>query len=164
MLPHDAQAITILLADDDDDDDRMLAEEARHEARLANTVSAVEDGEELRVELTTLPNTYRFRAGGSRSVRGYTFESLSNNGFGSNHIITASAELEYNVVGGWAGALFYDVGNAFNDWDNPELHKGIGVGIRWYSIAGPIRVDVAQAMDFDGKPWRLHVTIGVPLL
>mgnify|MGYP000467622376 CR=1 FL=1 len=50
MLPHDAQAITILLADDDDDDDdddRMLAEEARHEARLANTVSAVEDGEEM---------------------------------------------------------------------------------------------------------------------
>lgn len=46
MLPHDAQAITILLADDDEDD-RMLAEEALHEARLANTVSAVEDGEEL---------------------------------------------------------------------------------------------------------------------
>jgi outer membrane translocation and assembly module TamA len=38
------------------------------------------------------------------------------------------------------------------------------VGIRWYSIAGPIRIDVAQARDFTDKPWRLHFTIGVPLL
>jgi translocation and assembly module TamA len=126
--------------------------------------TAVEDGEELRVELTTLPNTYRFRAGGSRSVRGYNFESLSNNGFGSNNIITASAELEFNVVGGWAGALFYDVGNAFNDWSSPELKHGWGVGVRWYTLAGPIRLDVAQALDLEGDPWTLHLTIGTPLL
>ncbi len=38
--------ITILLADDDEDD-RMLAEEALQEARLANQLISVEDGEEL---------------------------------------------------------------------------------------------------------------------
>jgi translocation and assembly module TamA len=126
--------------------------------------SVIEDGEELRVELTTLPNFYRFRAGGSRSVRGYNFESLSNNGFGSNHILTASAELEFNVVGDWAGAVFYDVGNAFNDWSDPRLKHGWGVGVRWYTLAGPIRLDVAQALDLEGDPWTFHLTIGTPLL
>ena len=37
--------------------------------------------------------------------------------------------------------MFYDIGNAFNDWDDPDLKRGIGVGIRWYSIAGEIRVE-----------------------
>ncbi len=126
--------------------------------------SVIEDGEELRIELTRLPNTYRFRAGGSRSVRGYDFESLSNNGFGSNHVLTASAELEYNVVGDWAGAVFYDVGNAFNDWSNPDLKQGWGVGVRWYTLAGPVRLDVGQALDLEGDPWTFHLTIGTPLL
>jgi len=64
----------------------------------------------------------------------------------------------------WSAALFIDIGNAFNDWSNPELKKGVGIGIRWYSIAGPIRVDVAKALDRIDKPWRLHFTIGTPLL
>ena len=121
-------------------------------------------GEPLELSFTTLPNFYRFKAGGSMSVRGYGFEQLSNNDVGSNHIITASAEAEYRFLDSWAGALFADIGNAFNDWDDPDLKRGVGVGIRWYSIAGEIRVDVAQALDFTGKPWRVHITIGTPLL
>jgi translocation and assembly module TamA len=36
--------------------------------------------------------------------------------------------------------------------------------VRWYSIAGPIRIDVAQALDLEDRPWRIHFTIGTPLL
>jgi translocation and assembly module TamA len=121
-------------------------------------------GAELKLSLTQLPNYYRFKAGGSMSVRGYGFERLSNNDVGSNHIITGSAEVEYRFLESWSGAAFFDIGNAFNDWDDPDLKRGVGVGIRWYSIVGEIRVDVAQALDFDGKPWRFHFTIGTPLL
>jgi translocation and assembly module TamA len=64
----------------------------------------------------------------------------------------------------WSAALFIDIGNAFNSWSDPELKKGVGLGVRWYSIAGPIRVDVAQASDLADKPWRIHFTIGTPLL
>lgn len=116
------------------------------------------------LSVTQLPSFYRFKAGGSQSVRGYGFEALSNNDVGSNHIITASVEVEYRFLGKWSAAAFFDVGNAFNDWHDPNLHRGIGLGIRWYSIAGPIRVDVAQALDFTGRPWRIHFTIGTPLL
>jgi translocation and assembly module TamA len=118
----------------------------------------------LQVSLTDVPNLYRFKAGGSRSVRGYAFETLSNNGIGSNNIITASAELEMNFRRNWSVAAFFDAGNAFNDWDQYELRKGVGVGIRWYSIAGAIRLDFAQALDIDGNPWRIHFTMGTPLL
>ena len=118
----------------------------------------------LELSVTRLPNFYRFRAGGSTSVRGYGFEQLSNNNIGSNNIITASFETEYRVLENWSGAVFADIGNAFNDWSNPELKLGVGVGIRWYSIAGPIRLDIAQATDFAGRPWRVHFTIGTRLL
>ena len=121
-------------------------------------------GAQADLSRTRLPNLYRFKAGGSQSVRGYGFESLSNNDIGSNHILTASVEAEFRVLRNWSGAVFVDVGNAFNDWSEPELKTGIGFGIRWYSIAGPIRIDIAQAQDFEGRPWRFHFTIGVPLL
>lgn len=122
------------------------------------------DGQPFELSVTRLPNFYRFRAGGSASVRGYSFEELSDNNVGSNNLVTASAELEYRFARRWSVAAFADIGNAFNDWSEPELKLGLGVGIRWYSIAGPIRIDVARAEDFEGKPWQLHFTIGTPLL
>ncbi len=118
----------------------------------------------LDLSVTRLPSFYRFRAGGSASVRGYGFEQLSNNNVGSNHIATGSLEIEMKVRPNWSVAAFIDAGNAFNDWSDPDIKKGIGAGIRWYSIAGPISVDVAQAVDFNGRPWRLHFTIGTALL
>ncbi len=121
-------------------------------------------GEPFALSLTQLPNFYRFKAGGSMSVRGYGFEQLSNNDVGSNHIITASAEAEYRILDSWSIAAFADIGNAFNNWEDPDLKRGVGVGVRWYSIVGEVRVDIAQAIDFEDKPWRLHVTIGTPLL
>ncbi|MGI9220450.1 MAG: autotransporter assembly complex protein TamA [Woeseiaceae bacterium] len=121
-------------------------------------------GGQLDISNTELPSFYRFKAGGSNSVRGYGFETLSNNDIGSNHILSASAEIEMKVLEKWSAAFFVDTGNAFNDWSKPELKTGVGLGIRWYSIAGPIRVDVAQALDYTDDPWRVHFTIGVPLL
>jgi len=120
--------------------------------------------EAITVEQTRLPNFYRFKAGGSMSVRGYGYEELSNNDVGSNNILTGSVEVEYRFLRSWSAAAFFDIGNAFNDWSEPELKRGIGVGLRWYSFAGEIRVDLAQAVDYEGKPWRWHLTIGTPLL
>lgn len=142
----------------------LVRAEAGYTDAEVDEFSVVVDGEPLDLSITHLPNFYRFKAGGSTSVRGYSFEQLSNNDVGSNNLLTASVELEYKVLKNWSGAIFADIGNAFNDWSDPNLKKGVGVGVRWYSIVGPIRVDIAQALDFDGKPWSLHFTIGTPLL
>jgi translocation and assembly module TamA len=45
-----------------------------------------------------------------------------------------------------------------------NLKKGAGLGVRWYSIAGAMRLDFARALDEPGNPWRIHFTIGTPLL
>lgn len=118
----------------------------------------------LDLSVTRLPSFYRFRAGGSTSVRGYGPEQLSNNNVGSNHVLTASVEYEHRFLPTWSLAGFVDIGNAFNDWSDPELKTGVGLGLRWYSVVGPVRIDVAQARDFTGQPWRVHLSVGTPLL
>ena len=96
-------------------------------------------------------------------MRGYSYESLSNNGIGSNNVLTASVEVERRVLGDWSVAAFMDAGNAFNDWSDKRLRKGVGVGVRWYAIGFPLRLDVASALDLEGEPWRVHFTIGSTL-
>lgn len=142
----------------------LLSGELGYTDATVNDVDLELPGQTLRLSVTDLPNLYRFKAGGSKSVRGYGFESLSNNGLGSNNIVVASAEIEMNFRPDWSVAAFFDAGNAFNDWSEYELRKGVGVGVRWYSIAGPIRLDVARGLDLQGDPWRIHFTIGTPLL
>ena len=118
----------------------------------------------LELSITELPERYRFKTGGDRTVRGYAFETLSTNRNGANHILTASVEYEYRVGENWSLAGFFDIGNAFNDWNERKLKRGVGVGFRWYTLIGPIQIDVAQALDDIDTPWRIHFTIGTRLL
>ena len=142
----------------------LLRAEAGYTDAKVDRLTLDIDNEPLDLSLTRLPNQYRFKAGGSNSVRGYGFEDLSNNDVGSNHVISASAEIEMRFLESWSAAAFADIGNAFNDWNDFELRRGAGIGIRWYTIAGALRLDVAQALDIEGRPLRVHFTIGTPLL
>lgn len=142
----------------------LFRAEAGYSNARSENVSIPTDEGDLTVSATELPNLYRFKAGGSRSVRGYAFEQLDSNGLGSNNIFTASAEIEFHFRDEWSVAAFVDVGNAFEDWSNPDLKLGSGFGLRWYSVIGALRLDVAQGWALDGDPWRIHLTIGTPLL
>jgi translocation and assembly module TamA len=133
------------------------------DAEVRETTVIIEDAL-VDLSVTQLPNLYRFKAGGSNSVRGYSFESLSNNNIGSNNVITASVEAEMKLFENWSLAAFVDVGNAFNDWSEVDVKTGWGLGVRWYTIAGAIRVDFAQGLDLADDPWRIHFTIGTSLL
>lgn len=122
------------------------------------------DERELELSITELPERYRFKTGGDRTVRGYGFENLSTNRNGANHLLVGSVEYEYRVGENWSLAAFYDIGNAFNQFDRPKLKRGTGVGFRWYTLIGPVQIDIAQALDDPDRPWRLHFTIGTQLL
>ena len=141
----------------------LRAEAGYTNAEVDNLVLDI-GGEPFDLSVTELPDQYRFKAGGSDSVRGYGFEDLSDNDIGSNNLIVASAEVEFRIFNKWSVAAFADVGNAFNNWNDFQLRTGAGVGVRWYSIAGAIRLDFAQALDIEGHPWQIHFTIGTPLL
>lgn len=133
------------------------------EADVDELTVSLED-RELDLSLTTLPELYRFKTGGDRTVRGYAFERLSTNRNGANHLMVGSLEYEYRVGEDWSLATFFDIGNAFNDFNEPNLRRGVGVGFRWYTMIGPVQLDVARALDDTGQPWRLHFTIGTTLL
>ncbi|MBT8069053.1 MAG: BamA/TamA family outer membrane protein [Gammaproteobacteria bacterium] len=142
----------------------LLRAEAGYSNATTTDIKVPTDAGELNVSVSDLPYLYRFKAGGSRSVRGYDFEQLDDNGLGSNNVLTASAEVEFRFHDDWSVAAFFDIGNAFNDWSKPDLKRGAGLGLRWYSLIGALRLDVAQGLDLEGNPWRVHLTIGTPLL
>lgn len=117
-------------------------------------------------ELTSLPASVRFFAGGDASVRGYDYQSLGpkdSDGVveGGNNLLITSVEYDYLIRPKWAVAAFYDQGNAGNNFDF-DFARGVGLGIRWISPIGPVRVDVAKALD-EGRGWALHLSMGPDL-
>jgi len=124
-------------------------------------LSIPDDPRELRLEITELPELFRFHAGGDRSVRGFGFEVLSTNRNGANHTLVGSVEYEYNFFGDFSVAAFVDTGNAFNDFSNRKLKTGYGGGLRWYTLIGPVQLDIARPVEDSGI--RIHFTIGTSL-
>lgn len=118
-------------------------------------------------EFAKLSPSLRFFAGGANNLRGYGYESISprdSSGAltGAKYMTTTSLEYQYRVSGNWWGALFYDVGDAFND--TPDFKQGAGVGIRWASPVGPIRLDFAWGLDAaPGNEFKIHFTLGPEL-
>ena len=118
-------------------------------------------------DFNSLPPSVRFFAGGDRSVRGYAFNTLGpanarGEVVGGRHLLVGSIEYEHVVYGDWAAAVFYDAGNALDDFSDP-LKKGAGIGVRWKSPIGQVRVDVATALSLADTPWRLHLNVGPDL-
>ena len=116
---------------------------------------------------SALPPSLRFFAGGDSSLRGYEFESLGPTDemgivIGGNGKAIASVEYEHDLVGNWSLATFVDSGNAFDDFDL-EPKTGIGVGVRWQSPVGPIRLDLAKPMNNGDRSLRFHLTFGPDL-
>jgi translocation and assembly module TamA len=120
--------------------------------------------------LNDLPPSLRFYAGGDRSIRGYEWREvgpriLDENGdvafaLGAKNVVTATLEYErYLDDSPWGAAVFVDTGDAF-DGGSPDLHTGVGIGARWKSPVGPIRVDIARGLDDPDSPFTLHLNIG----
>ncbi|GJM11063.1 MAG: outer membrane protein assembly factor [Lysobacteraceae bacterium] len=114
-----------------------------------------------------LPVSLRYFAGGDRSIRGYDFQSLgpkNDDGevIGGKHLAVVSVELERAFTDTWRGAVFVDGGNAFNDLD-ADLEAGAGIGIRFVSPIGMIRLDVAAPLTSSELDPRFHLVIGPDL-
>lgn len=115
-----------------------------------------------------VPPSLRFFAGGDQSVRGYGYQTLSpenDNGVsvGGRYLIVGSGEYQYQFADKWRAAVFMDHGNAINNLNDP-LATGAGIGLRWISPLGPIRLDIAKGLDQEfGGDWRIHFSMGPEL-
>ena len=136
------------------------------------------DSGELEVAVVEdLPASERFFAGGDTTVRGFALDRLGDgptidgNGFptGGNAMIILNSELRVPVTGALQVVSFIDVGNVFDRVSSLSLGRirgGAGIGVRYRSPVGPIRVDLGFKLDrreFAGERERLtalHVSIG----
>jgi translocation and assembly module TamA len=121
-------------------------------------------------ELDQIPANWRFYAGGGGSVRGYAYNELGPTVFwgavvGGRSVFDASAELRIKVTDTIGIVPFFDVGNAFTsnfpNFSEP-LFAAAGLGLRYYTSVGPIRLDVAFPLERrDGTgPVAIYVSIG----
>jgi translocation and assembly module TamA len=114
-----------------------------------------------------LPPELRFFAGGDRSVRGYGYQSLGDRdaegtAIGGRYLCTASVEFEREFIPAWSAAVFADAGDVFSN-GSPEFSRGVGIGVRWASPVGPIRLDIAHGLDDPGSSFELHISAGPDL-
>ncbi|MQB55377.1 outer membrane protein assembly factor [Rahnella sp. RcJ3] len=116
-----------------------------------------------------VPPSLRFFAGGDRSIRGYKYKSISPRDdegklTGASYLGTGSVEYQYNVTGKWWGAVFVDSGEAVNDITQNDFKTGAGVGVRWASPIGPVKLDVAAPVgDKDEHGLQFYIGLGPEL-
>ncbi len=118
--------------------------------------------------LRDLPISLRYFAGGDNSIRGYKYQSLGPKGsngevIGGKNILIGNFELERAISTNWGIAAFYDVGNAFNNFSNIDPAQGAGMGCRYYTPVGPIRLDLARQIGVESPGYRIHFSIGLEL-
>jgi len=113
-----------------------------------------------------------FFAGGSQSIRGYSYQSLGDeltvvepNGdtktfvVGGDRLVIGSLEYQYYFTANWRGALFVDAGDAFNSGEF-DAKVGAGFGVHYVTPVGPVRVELANSVSEDDPSWRLVLAIG----
>jgi translocation and assembly module TamA len=112
-----------------------------------------------------IPASLRFFAGGDQSVRGYAYQSLGPQDaegavVGGKNLLVGSVEFERALGKNWGLAVFYDAGNAFNALSDINWAQGAGIGVRRYTLIGPVKLDLARQVGVKDPSFRLHVTVG----
>lgn len=113
---------------------------------------------------TELPLSLSFFAGGSRSVRGYAYQALGP----GRYLLVGSAEYQHQIIKNWNAAVFFDMGNAFQNMPQTQhliksLQQGAGIGVVWISPVGPINLSVAKAINWPGQPMQIQFSMGPDL-
>jgi len=115
-------------------------------------------------EFEHLPPGQRFVTGGTTTVRGFSYESLgprndSDDLVGGDLFGLASFELEHRFLEDLGVAGFVDTGNTW-DTEFEALAVGTGVGLRWASPVGLLRLDGAWGISRASNPFNIHFIIG----
>ena len=119
-------------------------------------------------DFLNFPLSLRFYTGGDTTVRGFDFDTIGtqddeDNVLGGKNLVEFSAEYEvpFNRPN-FSWAVFGDVGDAFNE--SVKLRNSFGIGLRWRSPFGPIRLDLARGLDNPNNGgFRLHFSLGPDL-
>ena len=104
-----------------------------------------------------LPDYERFYLGGINSLRGYEWREVhvldeDGNAIGGDKFVQFNVEYIIPLLKGQGlvGVLFYDTGNVYNNGESIDLgnlRNSAGLGFRWYSPMGPLRIEYGHKLD-----------------
>lgn len=127
----------------------------------------VEQGANLGPDADLVPPTLRFFAGGDSSIRGFNFRERSTrhpNGSlkGAKYLTTGTAEYQFPFgVASSRLAVFLDAGTATDDYSDKSILYGPGIGYRFISPYGIVRVDLAVGIEKGhDNSYQLHFAFG----
>ena len=122
-----------------------------------------------------IPRTEKFTLGGSRNLRGYSFEDIGpkrtiaingrNQSFniGGEFMSFANIELQHPLSreAGLKWVLFFDAGHA-GDMSKVKVYTDYGFGFRWFSPIGVLRFEFGYPLtgDFKEQGSQFHFDIG----
>lgn len=141
------------------------------EARNTVLAARVQYGSLFGPEIPDAPQDYLFFAGGGGSVRGQPYQSLGTGEIdgtiiGGRSYVALSGEVRSYVRGNLGVVGFYDAGyvgaEEFYDGSGRWM-SGAGIGVRYKTGFGPIRVDIATPVDGgpdDAEKVQLYIGIG----
>ena len=121
-----------------------------------------------------IPIHERFFGGGSNSFRGVDYDELgpkdpdSSKPIGGKALMILNFELTFPLISSLknlSGAAFYDIGNVFElrrQVSLQGLQNAVGVGLRYRTPLGPIRLELGWNLDApEGQnKARVYITIG----
>jgi translocation and assembly module TamA len=124
----------------------------------------------LSPDLESIPPTRRLYSGGGGSIRGYAENFIGpldedDDPIGGRSALEGGVELRARLFGDIGGVVFAEAGSV-STAVFPDFEEGVqvaaGFGLRYHSIAGPIRVDLAFPVNGRGADdaWQLYFSIG----
>ncbi len=139
-----------------------LAEPGRSVVALRGILGTIQGATAFQV-----PPDQRFYAGGSGTVRGYRYQSVGprfadNRPTGGTSLAAASVEFRQRFGESFGAAAFIDGGQVSTaSTPSGQLRAGAGIGARYYTAIGPLRVDLAVPLNKQRGDDAFELYIGI---
>ena len=127
-------------------------------------------GSLLTSEIEDIPADERWYAGGGGSIRGYPYQEVGpheeGDPVGGRSLLETSAEMRWKWTESIGSVLFVDAGNVTDSMipdPSEKLYWGAGLGARYYTAVGPLRLDVAFPLTSDPNiddSFQIYVSLG----
>lgn len=127
-------------------------------------------GSFMGVSMENIPPSLRFYCGGGGSVRGYSYQAIGpkdrdGEPLGGRSFHEVNLEARFRVTESIGLVPFIDGGMVYEE-EMPRLFSdfqwGAGLGLRYFTPIGPVRLDVAVPLDktSDDRGYQIYISIG----